>query len=155
MSSYYFGEEIIKSANYNSIYGINNDGEGYLVLRMHEFDGIFAGTPTAHSNNFSRADYERHCLKKNDVLICRTNGNPKLIGKAALVAKNYDYVYESHLFKVCPDERYINSATLTVFLTSAYGRMEIEKLSMQGNQANFSLAKFKELRIPKFTKGLD
>jgi type I restriction enzyme S subunit len=28
--------------------------------------------------------------------------------------------------------------------------MEINRLSMQGNQANFSLAKFKEVRIPKF-----
>ena len=152
MSEYYLGEEIVKSANYNSIYGINNDGEGYLVLRMHEFDGIFAGVPTAHCKNFNHEDYEQHRLRRNDVLICRTNGNPKLIGKSALVAKDYEYVYESHLFKVCPNERYINSSTLTVFLNSIYGRMEIEKLSMQGNQANFSLAKFKELRIPKFSK---
>lgn len=152
MSEFYRGEEIIKSANYNSIYGINNDSDGYLVLRMHEFDGIFAGIPTAHCKNFNQEDYELHRLRKNDVLICRTNGNPKLIGKSALVAKDYDYVYESHLFKVCPDEKYINSSTLTVFLNSIYGRMEIDKLSMQGNQANFSLAKFKELRIPKFSK---
>lgn len=152
MSEYYLGEEIIKSANYNSIYGINNDGEGYLVLRMHEFDGIFAGVPTAHCKNFNHEDYEQHRLRRNDVLICRTNGNPKLIGKSALVAKDYEYVYESHLFKVRPNDRYINSSTLTVFLNSIYGRMEIEKLSMQGNQANFSLAKFKELRIPKFSK---
>lgn len=152
MSEYYLGEEIIKSANYNSIYGINNDGEGYLVLRMHEFDGIFAGLPTAHCSNFDIEDYEKHRLRKNDVLICRTNGNPKLIGKSTLVAKDYEYVYESHLFKVCPNDEYINSSALTVFLNSVYGRMEIDKLSMQGNQANFSLAKFKELRIPKFSK---
>lgn len=149
---YYLGEKVIESANYNSIYGINNDGEGYLILRMHEFDGIFAGVPTAYCKNFNHEDYDQHRLRKNDVLICRTNGNPKLIGKSALVGKDYEYVYESHLFKVRPDERYINSSTLTVFLNSIYGRMEIEKLSMQGNQANFSLAKFKELRIPKFSK---
>jgi restriction endonuclease S subunit len=152
MTDYYLGEEVIQSANYNSIYGINSDGDGYLVLRMHEFDGIFAGVPTAYSKNFGTEDFEQHRLRKDDILICRTNGNPKLIGKSALVAKDYDYVYESHLFKVRPDESRINSSTLTVFLNSIYGRMDIEKLAMQGNQSNFSLAKFKELRIPKFSK---
>ncbi len=151
MTDYYLGEDVIQSAKYNSIYGINSDREGHLVLRMHEFDGIFAGVPTAHSKNFSTEDFEQHRLRKDEILICRTNGNPKLVGKSALVAKDYDYVYESHLFKVRPDESHINSATLTVFLNSIYGRMEIEKLAMQGNQSNFSLAKFKELRIPKFS----
>lgn len=137
---------------YNSIYGLNEDSIGYLVLRMNEFDGLFTGRPKMHSSNFTPEDFQLHSLQKDDVLICRTNGNPKLIGKSALVAKNYPYVYESHLFKIRPKTDLINSATLVVFLNTKYGRMEIEKFSMQGNQANFSLAKFKQIKIPKFTK---
>ena len=112
---------------YNSIYGLNDDGVGYSVLRMNEFDGLFAGKPKMHSNNFSAEEFVLHSLKKDDVLICRTNGNPKLIGKSALVAKDYPYVYESHLFKIRPKNELINSATLVVFLNTIYGRMEIEK----------------------------
>jgi restriction endonuclease S subunit len=91
---------------------------------------------------------------KNDVLICRTNGNPNLVGKSALVAKDYPFAYESHLFKVRANRELINSATLCIYLNTKYGKFEIERLLMQGNQANFSLAKFKEIRIPKLSYSL-
>lgn len=147
---YLLGTDIIETANYNSIYGLNSLGLGYPIIRMNEFESLFTGAPEQHSNQFSEKNYQLHKLNKNDVLICRTNGNPNLIGKSALVAKNYPYVYESHMFKVRPNRNYINSAVLVTYLNTKYGRMEIDRLSMVGNQANFSLAKFKELRIPKF-----
>ncbi|HCY41181.1 MAG TPA: DNA methylase [Prolixibacteraceae bacterium] len=152
-NQYFLGEEILESANYNSIYGLNSNGIGCPVLRMNEFDMLFTGTPKQHSDKFSPVDIRQHSLKKDDILICRTNGNPNLIGKSALVAKNYDFVYESHLFKIRPKQVLINSSTLVTYLNTQYGRAEINKLSMQGNQANFSIAKFKELRIPKFEIG--
>jgi len=82
------------------------------------------------------------------VLICRTNGNPKLVGKSAIVPTDYDYAFASYLFRVRPDRNIINSASLVAFLNSKYGRMEIEKYAMVGNQANFSPAKFREISIP-------
>ncbi|MCP4344874.1 MAG: hypothetical protein GY795_05035 [Desulfobacterales bacterium] len=100
-------------------------------------------------------DFALYALKKGDILICRTNGNPKLVGKSALVAKDYPYVYESHLFKIRPNSNLINSETLAVYLNTFNGKLEIEKFSMQGNQANFSLAKLKELRVPKFSRKLN
>lgn len=144
-----FAGDVIESSNYNSIYGLNTKGIGYPVLRMNEFETLFTGTPSQHSENFSEEDIKIHRLHKDDILICRTNGNPDLIGKSALVAKDYPYVYESHLFKVRANRNIINSATLSVYLNTKYGRSEIDRLSMQGNQANFSLSKFKEIRVPK------
>lgn len=150
--SFYTGEEILQSAQYNSTYGLNDLGKGYPILRMHEFDEIFTGTPSMHYDKLSAEVFEELRLRKNDILICRTNGNPKLIGKSAMAADNYPYLYESHLFKIRVNEELTNAATITTFLNCKYGRREIEKLSMVGNQANFSIAKFKELRLPKFTK---
>jgi len=149
---YFTGDQIIESSEYNSIYGLNDKGIGYPVLRMNEFDSLFTGKPKLHSDKFSTDDFLSYALKKGDILICRTNGNPKLVGKSALAARDYPYVYESHLFKIRPIDNLINSATLVVFLNTEYGKMEIEKFSMQGNQANFSLAKFKEMRIPKLAE---
>lgn len=149
-NEYFIGEQIIELSQYNSIYGLNDKGKGYPVLRMNEFNSIFTGKPTIHSEEFSPDAFLVYSLKKGDILICRTNGNPKLVGKSALVAKDCPYVYESHLFKIRPINKLINSAALVVYLNTKYGKMEIEKYSMQGNQANFSLAKFKEMRIPKF-----
>ena len=152
---FFTGNEVLEYSSYNSIYGLNAEGKGYPVIRMNEFDGLFTGNPAQNSENFSESDFKLHVLKKGDILICRTNGNPKLIGKSAMVAKDYPFVYESHLFKIRPKTELINSATLISFLNSKYGKIEIEKLSMQGNQSNFSLAKFKELRIPKFSIGFN
>lgn len=146
-----FADTLLESATYNSIYGLNTEGLGYATIRMNEFDSLFTGSPAQHSESFSAEDYNKHRLKKDDILICRTNGNPDLIGKSALVAKDYPYVYESHLFKVRAKREVINSATLVMYLNTVYGRSEINRLSMQGNQANFSLAKFKEVRVPKLT----
>ncbi len=142
--------EIVEQAQYNSIYGMNEIGKGYPAIRMNEFDTVFTGTPAQFAQNFTEDDFQVHRLVKNDILICRTNGNPNLVGKSALVAKDYPYVYESHLFKVRPKQQIISSALLVVFLNSKFGRLEINRLSMSGNQANFSLAKFLEIRIPQF-----
>jgi type I restriction enzyme M protein len=154
-NEYLLGEEIIDSYQYNSIYGLNDQSVGYPVLRMNEFNNIFTGNPTLHSDEFSEEDFSLYALKKGDVLICRTNGNPRLVGKSALAAKDYPHVYESHLFKIRPKSELISSETLIVYLNTTHGKKEIEKFSMQGNQANFSLAKFKEMRIPKFNKKLN
>lgn len=153
--NYYLGEEIIDVANYNSIYGMNTEGKGYPAIRMNEFDGIFTDKPQQHAHNFSLDDFHKHKLRKGDILICRTNGNPNLVGKSALVNKDFEYVYESHLFKVRPIKEKISSATLTVFLNCKFGKAEIKRYSMQGNQANFSLAKFREIKIPCFSENLN
>lgn len=83
------------------------------------------------------------------------NGNPKFVGRSAIVPKDYDYAFASYLFRIRPNRKYINSATLVAFLNSKYGRLEIEKYSMVGNQANFSPAKFREISIPVFSKDLN
>ena len=108
--------------------------------------------PSKSSNKISENVYENLKLYKDDVLICRTNGNPKLVGKSAIVPMNYEFAYASYLFKVRPKIDLINSSTLVTYLNSKYGRMEIEKHSMVGNQANFSPAKFREINIPIFDK---
>ena len=65
--------------------------------------------------------------------------------------KDTQFAYASYLFKIRPKKEKINSSTLTIFLNSKYGRQEIEKYSMVSNQANFSPAKFKEIKIPIFS----
>ena len=153
-SEYFLGKDIIKSCTYNSIYGMNAEGKGYPAIRMNEFDGLFTGKPTQFAHNFLLEDFKKHQLKENDILICRTNGNPNLVGKSALVMIDEPYVYESHLFKIQPKQEIINSHTLATYLNCKYGKQEIFRYSMQGNQSNFSLAKFKEMKIPKFSSAL-
>ncbi len=149
------GAKIIDFVQYGTSEELNEDGIGFPVLRLNEFDSNFIKTPSKSSNKISNDVYENLKLVKDDVLICRTNGNPKLVGKSAIVPMNYEFAYASYLFKIRPKTELINSSTLVTFLNSKYGRMEIEKHSMVGNQANFSPAKFREINIPIFDKKLN
>lgn len=145
------GEEIEFFSQYGTSKDLNEEGLGFPVLRLNEFESFFISKPAKYCNLIDYDTYVSLQLKKNDVLICRTNGNPKYVGKAAIVPKDYDYAFASYLFRVRPNSNLINSATLVTFLNSDYGRKEIEKFSMVSNQANFSPAKFRKISIPLFS----
>lgn len=147
--------QIIDFSQYGTSKELNEMGEGYPVLRLNEFNYSFISHPDKYCSLLDIDAYHGLQLKKDDVLICRTNGNPKFVGRSAIVPRDYDYAFASYLFRIRPNRKYINSATLVAFLNSKYGRLEIEKYSMVGNQANFSPAKFREISIPVFSKDLN
>ena len=154
-SSTYIGAEIIDFSQYGTSDELNEESKGYPVLRLNEFDSHFITTPSKFCNLLDEETYQSLRLRRGDVLICRTNGNPRLVGKSAIVPKDYDYAYASYLFKIRPKQELITPATLVAYLNSKFGRMEIEKFSMASNQVNFSPAKFREMRIPKFGHALN
>lgn len=141
----------INFSQYGTSLELNENGEGFPVLRLNEFNSSFISTPLKSCKLLDFDTYLQLRLTKGDVLICRTNGNPKLVGKSALVPKDYNYAFASYLFRIRTKPEVINSATMVAFLNSKYGRMEIERFAMVGNQANFSPAKFKEITIPIFS----
>ena len=149
------GSEIIDFVQYGTSKELIDEKAGYPILRLNEFNSRFIGVPSKYCKLISQDDFENLKLQKNDVLICRTNGNPNLVGKSALVAEDVEYAYASYLFKIRPKTELINSATLVAFLSSKYGRKEINKYSMTSNQTNFSPAKFREIDIPLFSKQLN
>ncbi|MBQ0161517.1 MAG: hypothetical protein KBT28_12960 [Bacteroidales bacterium] len=146
------GVDVESFSQYGTSKDLNENSIGFPVLRLNEFDSFFISKPAKHCDLIDTETYESLKLKKDDVLICRTNGNPKLVGKAAIVPQDYEYAFASYLFRIRPDINIINSATLVAFLNSRYGRLEIEKYSMVGNQANFSPAKFRQISVPIFSK---
>ncbi|GAA4067692.1 restriction endonuclease subunit S [Amphibacillus indicireducens] len=152
LKEHFSGVEIIDFSQYGTSKGLNENREGYPVLRLNEFDSAFIKEPEKFCNIINEKTFQSLKLKQNDVLICRTNGNPNFVGKSALVPKEYEFAYASYLFKIRPKEKLINSATLVAYLNSKYGRIEIEKFSMASNQVNFSPAKFREMRIPSFNE---
>ena len=135
-------------SQYGTSKELNEDGNGYPVLRLNEFDSFFIHEPAKYCDLIDTETFNSLKLKKDDVLICRTNGNPQYVGKAALVPQDYEYAFASYLYRIRPKLDIINPATLVAFLNSKYGRSEIERLSLVGNQANFSPAKFRQIEIP-------
>lgn len=144
--------ECILFSQYGTSKELNEDRKGFPILRLNEFSNSFISEPAKFCDIITVETFLDLKLCKDDVLICRTNGNPKLVGKSALVPKDYNYAFASYLFRIRPNKAIINSATLVAYLNCKYGRMEIEKYSMVGNQANFSPAKFREISIPKLSE---
>lgn len=144
--------EAISFSQYGTSKTLNEDKLGFPILRLNEFDSFFIGEPQKYTDKIDKETFSNLKLKKNDVLICRTNGNQKYVGRASIVPEDYNYGFASYLFRVRPDSKIINSATLVTYLNSKYGREEIEKYSLISNQANFSPAKFRKIRLPQFSK---
>ena len=143
--------EAISFSQYGTSKTLNEDKLGFPILRLNEFDSFFIGEPQKYTDKIDQETFSNLKLKKNDVLICRTNGNPKYVGRASIVPEDYDYGFASYLFRVRPDSKIINSATLVAYLNSTDGREEIEKYSLVSNQANFSPAKFRKIKLPQFS----
>lgn len=143
--------EAISFSQYGTSKTLNEDKLGFPILRLNEFDSFFIGEPQKYTDKIDKETFSNLKLKKNDVLICRTNGNPKYVGRASIVPEDYDYGFASYLFRVRPDSKILNSATLVAYLNSKYGREEIEKYSLVSNQANFSPAKFRKIKLPQFS----
>ena len=147
---FFTGEEIIDFVQYGTSKELNEECKGFPTLRLNEFDSFFIKMPEKYCEKISTDTYKTLTLKKGDILICRTNGNPKLVGKSAIVPEDYDYAFASYLFRIRTQKEKILPTTLVTYLNSSIGRNEIEKYLMISNQANFSPAKFREILIPKF-----
>jgi len=147
------GEDVIDYVQYGTSKGLNEENLGYPILRLNEYELSYAGVPEKYCDLLSEAEFEALKLKKNDVLICRTNGNPKYVGKAALVMEDAEYAFASYLFRIRPNSKILPSV-LVSYLNSKTGRKEIEKYAIVSNQANFSPAKFRQISIPEIPNTL-
>ena len=100
--NFFYGKDIIDFVQYGTSNELNEDNLGYPILRLNEFDSNFIGIPSKYCNSITQDIFENLRLLKNDVLICRTNGNPKYVGKSAIVMKDTQFAYASYLFKIRP-----------------------------------------------------
>lgn len=147
------GKDVALNIQYGTSKYCDERNEGYPVLRLNELHNAFIEAPQKYCHTLSSEEFEKLRLKKGDVLIIRTNGNPDLVGRAAVVLEDSDFAFASYLYRVDTNEQ-INSETLVAYLNCKYGRFEIDKNSIKGNQTNFSPAKFRDINIPKFGENL-
>ena len=99
---FYTGKEIIDFIQYGTSKELNENNSGFPTLRLNEFNDLFIKYPAKYCDKIDVETYQHLKLKINDVLICRTNGNPKLVGKSAIVLEDCEYAFASYLFRVRP-----------------------------------------------------
>lgn len=143
------GKDVARNIQYGTSKFCDEQKGGYPVLRLNELHNAFIDIPQKYCHTLLPDEFEKLRLKKGDVLVIRTNGNSNLVGKAAVVLEDVDYAFASYLYRINTNEQ-INSETLVAYLNCKYGRYEIDKNSIKGNQTNFSPAKFRDILIPIF-----
>ena len=137
------GKDVILEIQYGTSKFCDEDPQGYPVLRLNELDNGFIEKPQKYCHIMKNEEFEALRLHKGDVVIIRTNGNPNLVGRSAVVFEETNFAFASYLYRVVLNKR-INAETLVSYLNCKYGRNEIDKNSMKGNQTNFSPAKFRD-----------
>lgn len=145
--NYWIGRDVISFSQYGTSKALNEHGKGFSVLRLNEFENMFIKSPEKCCDLINEKTYRELKLSKGDVLICRTNGNPDLVGKAAVVMEDTDCAFASYVFKVRTNSR-ISPQVLAVYLNSKYGRSEIKRHQMISIQTNFSPERFKKCHVP-------
>lgn len=102
---------IVKKLKYvsgNFMYGTSVDcnelSSGTPVLRIPNIGELYINFDNLKYVALSEVETKKYLLKKNDILIVRTNGNPALVGKSALFDGIGEYMFASYLIKVKPME---------------------------------------------------
>ena len=147
------GKDIISGVQYGTSKLCDENSNGYPVLRLNELDNGFINEPQKYCHLMSASEFETLRLKKGDVLVIRTNGNSNLVGRSAVVMEDSNYAFASYLFRVLVNGK-LNPCTIVAFMNGRYGRIEIDRLSMKGNQTNFSPAKFRDMIFPSISEEL-
>ncbi|NAZ94022.1 restriction endonuclease subunit S [Vibrio toranzoniae] len=96
----------LKFVSHGFMYGTSVDcnslESGTPVLRIPNIDEITINLSDLKYANLSSDETKKYSLSKNDILIIRTNGNPALVGKSAIVDADDLCLFASYLIKLTP-----------------------------------------------------
>lgn len=132
--------EVVRLKNIASSYGgltyspndVCDESEGVLVLRS---SNIQNGKLAFHDNVYVRNEVNKKLItKRGDILVCSRNGSRHLIGKNALIDKNYGYTFGAFMTVVRSKyyrfiHYFLNSnifeAQSSLFLTSTVNQLTL------------------------------
>lgn len=129
--------------------------KGYPILRIpNVLRGNVDYSDLQHIE-LNEKEYERLALRKGDVLLVRTNGNPEYVGRSVVIDCLHEKtVYASYLIRIRCDENTLRPAFLAEYLNapSTRHRLRGEVKSSAGNY-NINIAGIKKqpICIPNVT----
>lgn len=126
-------EEVKYGTSKKCDYGV--DGTG--VLRIPNIaDGYIDNTDLKFAK-FNNEEVTQYKLKTGDILIIRSNGSVKLVGKPALINENdTKYLYAGYLIRLRPYQTILNSKYLYYQLISHELRKQIEEKAKSTSGVN-------------------
>lgn len=82
---------------------------------------------------------DKFLLKRGDILIIRTNGNPSYVGKSAIVRKiPKNCIYASYLIRITPNQSLLNPEYLNIILSSSLLQRSL-RYEIRSSAGNYNL----------------
>lgn len=127
---------------------LSEDAGGVSVLRMNNLTMYGWDTSDVKYLDATQEDLTKLALQPDDILINRTNGSIKLVGKAAVFDLEGTWLFASYLLRVRVDQNQVLPDYLVHFLNSPAGRLQIERVARPILMVNVSPPEIGSLVIP-------
>jgi len=120
--------EILLEIKYGTSQSCDYDAnKNSKVLRIPNISGLVINNADLKYTNLSIKERSELALKKDDILIIRSNGSRELVGKTALVTEEFvDYTYAGYLIRLRYNSSLINPKYLWLVTISTFFRSQIE-----------------------------
>lgn len=135
----------------NPQYGIsiamNEEGNGYSILKMDNIMEMLAEDKDAKFADISEDTFNHFQLKKFDVLFNRVNSD-EFVGRTGIYLLDGDHTFASYLVRINSGKEYTN-CYLTAYLNCKYGKTALQRVKRRAvNQANINARELSNLNIP-------
>ncbi len=87
-------------------------------------------------------------LRRGDLLVNRTNGSMRLVGKAAMFDLPGQWLFASYLLRLRLNRRRVDPEFVEMFLNSPAGRLQVERLARPILMINISPDELKTIMVP-------
>jgi type I restriction enzyme, S subunit len=121
---------------------------GYPMLRMNNLQNDGWDLSDLKYIVMNEKELETYHLQKNDLLFNRTNSK-ELVGKCEIFREDGDWVFASYLIRVRLNTSKANPQFISDFLSTAAGRLQINRLSRQIiGMTNINAEELRDISIP-------
>lgn len=136
-SSFVLGE-LLSDLRYGTAQKSNYEAiDGIPVLRIPNISNGRIDNSDLKFGRFEEIELKALTLKENDILIIRSNGSVTLVGKAAIVGKEFEgYLFAGYLIRLRVKNELLNAQYLLRFLESPQLRQHIEFTSRSSSGIN-------------------
>lgn len=146
-------KRIAPNPQYGISISMNEDGQGYSILKMDNIMDVLAEDKDAKYADISDKTFEQFKLNKFDVLFNRVNSD-EFVGRTGIYLLDGQHTFASYLVRVDSGKSFTN-CYLTAYLNSKYGKTALRRIKRRAvNQANINAKELSNLNIPLPSDGL-
>ena len=144
--------EFLTSIKYGTSQKTNVDGGGVGVLGIPNVVNEKLSLSNISFAQLDSKELESLKLKKNDILIVRSNGNPEYTGRSALYYLDEGHVYASYLIKISVDPEILDPEFLIRYLqTNCIRRYFKRHATSSAGNYNINTEAIRNVPVPRIS----